>query len=367
MGRYGVASIAKRADGRWRARYRDASGKEHARHFPRKVEAQRWLNEVTTAVVTGTYVDPRTRTTTVADYAARWQSAQVARTHTLRNLDVALRVHVLPYLGDHPIASIRPTDVQALVKALSLTLSPGTVGLVLRVTKQLFAAAVDDRLIPSSPCLRVRPPRDVRPPMVIPTVEQVHALADDVPPLYRALVILLAGAGLRIGEALGLEVGDIDWLRCTVQVQRQRTRAGTYGPTKTEASVRTVPLGQVVVEELVAHVAAAGLGHGDPLFVTELGEPLQYRVWLRLWTIARRRTGIDVGLHDLRHFTASALIGGGASVKQVQTVLGHGSAKQTLDTYSHMWPGDDDRTRAVMDAVLGAPADHLRTEEVVAT
>jgi hypothetical protein len=53
-----MASIAKRADGRWRARYRDAHGREHARHFNRKVDAQNWLDSVTTAVQTGTYVDP---------------------------------------------------------------------------------------------------------------------------------------------------------------------------------------------------------------------------------------------------------------------------------------------------------------------
>lgn len=57
--------------------------------------------------------------------------------------------------------------------------------------------------------------------------------------------------------------------------------------------------------------------------------------------------------HDLRHFFASALIAGGASVKQVQLVLGHASAVITLRTYAHLWPGEEDRTRSVMDAVLG--------------
>lgn len=56
-----VASIAKRPDGQWRARYRDAAGKEHSKHFDRKTDAQRWLDEVTTAIVTGQYVDPRAR------------------------------------------------------------------------------------------------------------------------------------------------------------------------------------------------------------------------------------------------------------------------------------------------------------------
>ena len=62
-----MASIKKRADGSWRARYRDAAGREHAKHFPRKLDAQRWLDEVTTAVVTGTYVDPKTARTTVEE------------------------------------------------------------------------------------------------------------------------------------------------------------------------------------------------------------------------------------------------------------------------------------------------------------
>jgi hypothetical protein len=52
-----MANIQKRSDGRWRARYRDAHGTEHARHFARKVDAQSWPDTVTTAVQTGTYVD----------------------------------------------------------------------------------------------------------------------------------------------------------------------------------------------------------------------------------------------------------------------------------------------------------------------
>ncbi|SDL96171.1 hypothetical protein SAMN05444921_102411 [Streptomyces wuyuanensis] len=56
--------------------------------------------------------------------------------------------------------------------------------------------------------------------------------------------------------------------------------------------------------------------------------------------------------HDLRLFCASALITGGASAKQVQPVLGRASVI-TLRIHAHLWPGEEDRTRAVMDAVLG--------------
>ncbi len=64
-----MANIAKRPDGRWRARYRDSAGREHSRHFKRKVDAQRWLDEVTTAVTTGMYVDPGRSRVTVGEWS----------------------------------------------------------------------------------------------------------------------------------------------------------------------------------------------------------------------------------------------------------------------------------------------------------
>ena len=66
-------------------------------------------------------------------------------------------------------------------------------------------------------------------------------------------------------------------------------------------------------------------------------------------------------LHSLRHYYASLLIRHGESVKVVQARLGHSSAQETLDTYSHMWPDSEDLTRAAVDVVLGATADYLRT------
>lgn len=66
-------------------------------------------------------------------------------------------------------------------------------------------------------------------------------------------------------------------------------------------------------------------------------------------------------MHSLRHFYASLLIRHGESVKVVQSRLGHATAAETLDTYSHLWPDSEDQTRAAVDLVLGAPADSLRT------
>ena len=94
-----------------------------------------------------------------------------------------------------------------------------------------------------------------------------------------------------------------------------------------------MPLGQVVVDELARHLAA---GYGDQcsLFTNELGRPLTYGTWKRTWKAATSSLGSDLDTHGLRHFTASAMISGGASVMQVQTVLGHSSAAITLRVYA---------------------------------
>ena len=73
-----------------------------------------------------------------------------------------------------------------------------------------------------------------------------------------------------------------------------------------------------------------------------------------IWRPATERAGVDsLRFHDLRHFYASLLINHGESVKVVQARLGHASASETLDTYAHLWPDNEDRTRAAVDEVLG--------------
>ncbi len=98
-----MASIQKRASGQWRARYRDAHGQEHSRHFERKLAAQRWLDEVTAAVVTGAYVDPDAGKQTFREYAEHWRSIQVHRPATVAYTETMLRRHAYPALGETPL------------------------------------------------------------------------------------------------------------------------------------------------------------------------------------------------------------------------------------------------------------------------
>jgi integrase len=91
---------------------------------------------------------------------------------------------------------------------------------------------------------------------------------------------------------------------------------------------------------------------------------VQQHPFATVWATARKQAGLPEWAtpHDLRHFCASLLIRSGASVKVVQARLGHSSARTTLDTYAHLWPDEEDRTRAAVDELLRPTADLPRTE-----
>jgi integrase len=73
-----------------------------------------------------------------------------------------------------------------------------------------------------------------------------------------------------------------------------------------------------------------------------------------VWSPAPTAVGLPKGthFHELRHYYASLLIDGSESVKVVQKRLGHGGADETLNTYAHLWPDSEDRTRSVVEAAL---------------
>nr|WP_240468115.1 hypothetical protein [Streptomyces dangxiongensis] len=181
-----MANIQKRPNGKWRARYRDLDGKEQARHFDRKLDAQRWLDEVTTSIVTGQYVDPRAGRLSFAAYTEKWEESLIAGEAAERITDNALRLHLVPALGSRAMAAIRRNDIQVLFKSLSEQLSPGSVRNVYDVLVRVMTAAVEDKVIASSPCRRITLPPMQDEEVTPPTVAQVEAMARVMPPYIRA-------------------------------------------------------------------------------------------------------------------------------------------------------------------------------------
>jgi integrase len=309
----------------------------------------------------GAYIDTNAGKVSFGECARQWAAVQHHRPMTAELVDRHLSLYILPTLGDRPVGAVRPSEVQALVKQLSDRLAPSSVRVVYARVAAVFAAAVRDRRIASSPCVGITLPKGHKPPVEPLPTEAVHALTQAMPPRYRALVTLAAGTGLRQGECFGLDVGHVDFLRRQIRVEQQLvTVSGKppyLGPPKTDASIRTVPLPSVVGETLAAHIAANPPGEWGLVFTTVKGAPMHRGGdWAHAWRRAVRTAGLPAGIrfHDLRHYYASLLIHAGESVKVVQARLGHANASETLDTYSHLWPDSEDRTRQAIDSALNA-------------
>ncbi|GAA3143291.1 hypothetical protein GCM10010466_37840 [Planomonospora alba] len=360
---------------RWQVRWRDDRGEQRKRNFTKKSDAESFDAETKANIDKGVSLDMAAGRERVKDAAAKWRAHLLHRGSTSERMDRVFRLHVDPILGHLRMAQVRPSHIRAWVKDRSQVLAPSTLGVVYSNLASFFAAAVADRVISVSPCLGVRLPSAEERRQFIPTPEQVHILAESLPPRFAAVVYLAAGCGLRGGEVFGLELDQVDLKRREVDVSQQMVSVGGrspyLGPPKTRTSMRTVELPEVVCAALAVHlkrfepVEIEVDDETDPrsprrrtarlLFTTNMLLPVHRSTWAHIWAPAARAAGIPkgTGLHVLRHYFATLLIHRGASVKTVQLALGHSTPTVTLNTYVGEWPEAQERTRALVDSALG--------------
>jgi integrase len=334
----------------WRARYRDEAGKEHARHFARKVDGQAWLDEITTARKTGQYVDPKAGRVTFRAFYGEWSQRQVWQTTTVTAMNLA--AGSVPF-SDVPMNRIRRSHIEAWVKAMVIKpLAPGTIKTRFTNVHAVFRAAIGDKIIATDPCEGVALParRRAEHAMVLPTPEQVGQLVEAAHPDFAPFIALAAFAGLRLGECAGLQLGDVEFLRRQLRVARQVQRAG-QGEVEVRApkygSERTVYLPDGLLAMLADLISRRGTSGPTWLFVGSDEKPLHQATAGDRWRWTCKRAGVSgITFHDLRHIYASGLIFSGCDVVTVQKAMGHASATTTLNTYAHLWPTAEDRTRA---------------------
>lgn len=364
-----MASIAKRSNGQWRARYRDATGKEHAQHFARKIDAQRWLDGVTSATVTGSYVDPKASRVTVADWSARWLAGKAnLKASTRDRYAGVLTTHIVSEWGAVRLADVSHADVQAWVSRLvAFGLAPATVHKVHRVLSMILATAVKDGRLVRNPAAGVDLPRVSRSEKRFLTARQVASLADAAGPSGRLAVLTLAYTGLRWGELAALRVGRVDLLRRRIHVAESVTEVETgrldFGLPKSHER-RWVPLPRFLVDDLAGHLA--GREPDAFVFPSAAGTPLRVSNARRSWF---DRAAVEVGLpgltpHELRHTAASLAVSAGANVKAVQRMLGHAKASMTLDVYTDLFDDDLEAVADRLDVVARSATAEILADSV---
>jgi integrase len=384
-----VSSIDKRetpAGPRWDVRYRDPDGKQRKKTFKREGDAKKFGNAVETDIHRGQYTDERAGKVTFKEYAEEWLQRQDWNESTAQAVELRLRVHAFPGLGNLQLRAIKPETLQRWLKSLN-GLAASYRRVIATNVSSVLADAVDNGKLSKNP-FDTNSVRKSRPKVgtrkVVPwEAERVLAVREALPERWAVAVTLGAGLGLRQGEIFGLSPEDVDFLGGTVTVRRQvklyadgsQVFALPKGGSGDKDTTRTVPLPSVVREALAAHLAkfpardvslpwelTDGKVRTLPLiFVSREGNALNRNyfnahVWKKALVAAKVEATRDNGMHALRHFYASALLDGGESIKALSEYLGHTDPGFTLRTYTHLMASSTERTKKAVDAALTARA-----------
>lgn len=343
--------------------------------FPTKTAAKAAMTALRADQLRGEYIDPRAGRITLAAWIDSWWPSYAAtlKPSALRSEGSRVRIHIIPALGHYALDDLDPLVIQRWVSDLSAgqrrpdgswlrkPLSPKTVRNVHGVLHKILEAAVRQRLIRSNPAAGTGMPRRRHREMRFltpPEIDRLLAACSGEYARWRPLVLLLVATGLRYGEAIGLRVGRVDVLGCTVTVLETMHEAGggDYIVTdpKSEHSRRTVPIPREVADELAPLVA--GKERHELVFTEADGRPVTRNFRQRTWLRICERAGLEgLRLHDLRHTHAAVLISAGIPLTAVQRRLGHSSIRVTSDMYGHLMPEVHDSIVRAVSAVLPAP------------
>lgn len=428
-------SISKRkttrGEDRFDVLYRGPDGRERSRTFRTRTDARAFESEQRVAMRKGVWTDPRAGRMTLADWATEWQRTIVHLAASSKRIHADnMRLHVLPKvvdaegrvlaegLGSCELGKLTTAQLTAWIAALSCKpkrhrrlrpkggtvattvmtpLAPASVHQAYRTLHLCLEAAVICGRIGRNPLDGVKPPRVVAPTMRFLDAGQTDRLVDAIDPRYRALVLVGAYCGLRIGELAALRWENVDLIARTIRVVEQTdddAGPGAVKPPKTAAGRRSVMMPAFVAAALAEHGQRthAETGGAEPAteptdpdgdagsavpalrLVTEDDPATAPQVWTgRVFTAPdggplnvnnfRRRVWLPavkgacvapLRIHDLRHTCASLAIQAGADVKVLQRMLGHASAAVTLDRYGHLMPGQVEAVADRLDLLRAA-------------
>jgi integrase len=353
---------------RWRYVFRRTDGKQSSkRGFSSQSAAREALGKLQQQIERG---EVRHSSETFGTWWETWlrRRQPYLEPNAWRAYEVDGRLRLIPAFGHTRLERLEFEHVQAWIESQGERVEAGevaakTVNNALGALVVCLNAAVKQRVIATNPAAGVeRLPRA--------HVERQYLRLHEIPAyleaciaVYRPVAEVLLGAGLRVSEAIALQVGDIEldptggFIR--IYRSQKKARGGTlaHGSTKGDR-FRSVEIGPQLARVLEEQISRRGeLARGDPaeapLFVMPLrrrkaqrghwaraGEPacLDRNTISRDWhKQALQDAGLrDMPLHSLRHTAAAAWLAAGNSLMYVQRQLGHADINTTERYYGHL-------------------------------
>lgn len=375
-----MACVRKRR-GKYVVDWRDGAGVRHWKTFDKKVDADAHRDKV----------GPEARhrltptvpaTSTVKEYADHWKRliGQTVKARTLDRYAEILDLHILPRFSQTRMRDLDRGRIKLfLAEKLNGGLHKHTVRNIQAVLRTMLNAAIEDGLIASNPAAKLGRVLKLTVSKAT-TQEEIKAMtkaqrhlflntAAQKAARYYPLFFILAGTGMRLGEALALQSEDLDLASKTIRITRAFSEDGSLDTPKSGHG-RTVDMSQSLADTLAAHELTRKRdklkykwAELPPwLFVTKKGTPLDPANVRRAMQSVLKEAKLPLHFtpHCLRHTYASILLADGVSPVYVQEQLGHATIELTVSTYGR-WlkkkaPGALDRLDSTQVRYVAAEA-----------
>lgn len=363
-----MATIRKRTlpSGRvvWQANYRDRDSAWRARQFLTRKAADDYLVTVRSDLRQGRHVAPGASIT--VDQAGELWIERAERDQLVRSTRQQyrqhLKHHIAPVIGSLKLAELTAPRIYQFVDDMLRTTSRATSRKVLTSLGSILEEAVRRGLHSHNPARGIRIPKASAEEregdtVEMPTKEELRALLQHAEGRWRPIVVSAMLTGMRGSELRGLKWPDVDLKDGVIHVRRRVDAWNNFGPPKSKAGKRDIPLAPMVVSELKRWRLACPKGELDLVFPSPAGAVLSHSCILKdgfgplqlKAGITREEKRADgetavkpkYGLHALRHAAAALFIEQGFGPKRIQTIMGHASIKITFDLYGYLFASEE--------------------------
>ena len=367
----GEGSIVRRKDGRYMARY-TLDGKRYAIYGATFEAVRVQLTEALSNIDKGTHIIPTGYT--VSQWLREWlitYALPTVKQSTYISYESYVRLHLEPALGKSKLTALTIEQIQRFFNQKKQSLAVKSLRNIYTMLHACLDQAVINGHLLRNPIQGVKLPSVPKKEITILTpTEQaaLHTAANESNTLSAFGIIFTLSTGIRLGELIGLQWGDVDYTNHTIHIRRTVGRLQKVDETgnlipkipgvptteivarspKSANARRTIPLFPQVWNDLMTYykkqqdlLRAQGISltPTTPIFSTPLGiiyEPRTYEDLFKRTLKAARLPNIN--FHALRHTFATRALEAGMDIKVLSSILGHAQASTTLNLYAHALP-----------------------------
>jgi integrase len=383
-------SVKKRKNRKnWSANWRDIQGVQRQRTFKTQNEAKEFERQMLIQKNKGIQVNINQGKRPLQEFYEEWLISKTGnvRPKSLLQYENSWDVYMKPIFGQVPISKITNMDILKWISSLQLAsgrkASGSTANRVLSILSMIFNWAVEADAILVNPIDKIKKGSNKN---LLPrvktnrigqalSIEQLQKVANTCTETfptggqdnYRLFVLLMGLMGLRVGEAAGLRVKDLNFddNRMTIEHTLVYYKGKMISSTTKNGKTRVLPISHFIVEDL--KLAVQDKDPEDLVFLSYLGQPVNTsRFGTHLWKKALKRAGLptDIRVHDLRHTAASLYINYGMSAVMVAELLGHSNPAITLNVYSHLYKGELARSMGDVEKKIAQELIRVNTETI---